>query len=270
MGSSADAFFFTTGADGRGYGHAWKVWAHDTSFYVMGRHQGIDQIKVSLHGPRDASSDPWLKMGQARKFADSETSNVDVRGQLPFTFRGENVADGVRRVLRVRTTWDLFDSDLLGLGYQKRTSGRRLRLEVPPPGYASDVDFFLSDGKPFIPGDTLARNALVGQLRNDAGQALTAICVRRALDRVPTPGDFERYRPWGRPDRARGVLAWGGSGVLPWFVEIEVSMSRIARKEPINRLKPPLYAAAREGLTFERPFELDHPVRTPFGLGIED
>lgn len=269
MSKNRNVFYFTTGSAGRGYGHVWRVSMHETSFYVVGRHRGIDQIKVSLHGPREPGDDPWFKIDRARTLDDADESAIDVQGRLPITFEGEDAGDGARRVLRVRTTWDLFDGKLGGLGFEKPIKSRGLVQQVPPPGKAADMDFYITDGPAHVPAGTRENNALAGELRNGAGQTLTAIAYQRGLAGAPSPVEAGEYRPWGRSDGVRGVLLHVKEGLLPWIVETEMSLSRLKARDRVDPNRPPLSAVARRGLTFGGPLDDVHLPRSPLGYFLD-
>lgn len=178
-------------------GLTWKVWAQGASFYFISRHEMNDR-KISLHGPTERHPNTsWFKLALDRSSGDSvvPTKLLPYGDQTdqPLSFPGRQVKKGVKHVVRFRWTSDLFQ---IGAppshepGKVKPSKSQvAAKLPAPLPGYALDVDFFLSEDAPYIPRSTRARrdNAVLGPQMNRLGQALTAVVYTNDLKRHPTP-----------------------------------------------------------------------------------
>jgi hypothetical protein len=200
-------------------GHTWRVAARSTSFYLKTRHL-MQDWKISLHGPDEKHpGGPMLKLGPDRSFTPSEDSQgsvTEIYGDAAGTtleFEGETVAPGVRRVIRLRWSWEMFQDGAYteqSPDSIKRHNGAKL-LTAPQPVNALDVDFFLSDDGPYWPNEEEVRrkNAGMGPLQNSAGQFLTAVVMHNSLWKHPSPAPEEA--PFSLPtsirERVRGFHA---------------------------------------------------------------
>ncbi|MEE6272416.1 hypothetical protein V2J56_03520 [Georgenia sp. MJ206] len=135
-------------------------------------------MKFSLHGPDPRGHKPGRKLALVEGRPKSGlVAGDDV--DKPKWYDGEPVADGVRRVLRVRVPWYMLDGSVPdGVG-AKNLKGNFLGHLVQPPPYmrAVDIDFYVSEGDPYwpFPEDVREQNAAMGPLRNQSGQILTAV-----------------------------------------------------------------------------------------------
>lgn len=198
-------------------GHTWRVAARSTSFYLKNRLL-MQDWKISLHGPDDRHPNgPFFKLGPDRSFTPSEkhkgsvtTRWGDVTGD-ELRFEGEYLTSTVRRVMRLRWSWELFQDGAYTEDASKpigsKNSGAKL-LKAPEFPYALDVDFYLSDREPYWPNkrEVMRRDAGMGPLRNSANQYLTAVVMHNSLFRHPSPEpDRLPYKlPTRLSDRVRG------------------------------------------------------------------
>lgn len=146
-------------------------------------------------------------------------------------FPGRQIAQDATLVARFRWTWDAchrlgpapppgdLNADAVGLA-------------VPPPpdpGDAVDLDLVVSTKRPFWPDETRARrnNACLGPLRNEAGDWLTGVAVKRRAGHYAPPERAVGPRPAGRDDEMRAL----GSAVDPtgflWLIEQRMSRSQL-------------------------------------------
>lgn len=182
------------------YGITWRAWAQGPSFYLVSRHT-INDRKISLHGPNPRYPDSsWFKIALDRTSDTSERVQRSV--PLPYgnrdetkviTFPGRRVNKRALHVVRLRWTPDLFKVGAppgAGPGDVKMRKTLAVGvLAAPPLGQALDVDFFLSNGSPYVPRRSKAErdNAIFGPIYNSIGQSLTAVVYRTSLKRNPTP-----------------------------------------------------------------------------------
>ena len=151
-----------------------------------------------------------------------------VRMSLPTWFPGAPVP-GTRatHVLRFRTAWDAF-----GPGIPSAPSPGEVTpdafaalVPAPQPGYATDVDLYVSRGRPYWPNEKQARrdNACLGPLRSDAGEQLTAVVVKRPVLASPTPRDLlPQLPPNADSVRGHGMQVDAEHGFL-WICEAVLS-----------------------------------------------
>ncbi|WP_431790703.1 hypothetical protein [Kocuria palustris] len=179
------------------YGLTWKVRAEGSSFYFISRHQMNDR-KISLHGPSASHPDTsWFKLAidqtSGDRAASSELLPYGDEAEHPVSFPGCPVKKGVKHVLRFRWTPDLFVVGAPPAHHPGAVKGPKTQaaawLEAPPEGHALDVDFYLSDGIPYVPRPTRTRrdNALLGPQINRLGQSLTGVVYWNSLKKHPTP-----------------------------------------------------------------------------------
>lgn len=205
------------------FGHAWRLWSHGTSFYVGVRDQSISALKFSLHGPDPRGLTPHFRLSAFRG-STKAALRID-GGELPMYFPGRQVpgADGVRHVMKFRFTYDAFLPQVeRGRGAGKRigSDARGIAITAPPSrAEVSDLDLYVSDADPFAPPGALASNALVGPIRNEAGQSLTGVSRRFSALKVPTPLAATSRAPLPGEPSTRGVwMGMGGCGYA-WVVE---------------------------------------------------
>jgi hypothetical protein len=214
----AGTLYFCVGDRQRhAYGYAWRLWWGRTSFYAKARHTPLAGLKISMHGRENRSGLAWRTPGfkvdldrdALPKAQAAQGVLVPVGMRLPTWFSGAPVPGRrVTHVLRFRTAWDTF-----GPGMPSAPDPGTVRpgtfagmAPAPPPGYATDVDVYVSrGGAPYWPNERQARrdNACLGPLSNEAGDKLTAVIVRRPTLTVPTPGDLLVDLP-PSSDRVRG------------------------------------------------------------------
>lgn len=215
-------------------GYVWRVWARSTSFYLKPRHSANRFLKISLHGPDPRHRSPGFKLAM-----DGDTPRADkptviaTPGFLPCWFPGEEVQPGVRRIARIRTTWDLFGPGVptapsageVGKGFQGAL------IDPPPAGYASDLDLFVSERRPFWPNEAEARkkNAALGPLVNTAGEYLTGASIRRSVLAEPAPDSESAMHPASSGDTVRGLHASIDPRGFVWLCEERMSRAALLR-----------------------------------------
>jgi len=199
---------------------------------VKPRAQALGGFKISLHGPDERHAAPGFKLGSDGA-TPADTATVATVGFLPAWFDGELVAPGVRRVIRIRTTWDLFEDGVPSAPSAGEVAGgfEAHIAEPPPPGYATDIDLFVCEGLPWWPREVAAReaNAALGPLKNGAGQWLTGLVVRRAVPRFPTPSHMLGREPRTASDTVRGISAGIGEAGFAWLSEQRLSRKWLVR-----------------------------------------
>lgn len=179
------------------FGLTWKVRAEGSSFYFVSRHQMNDR-KISLHGPSASYPDSsWFKLALDQTNGDSVANSVLLpygdQIERPVSFPGYPIKKGIKHVLRFRWTADLFmvgapPAPHPGAVKEPKTQVAAW-LEAPPEGHALDVDFYLSEGAPYVPRPSRTRraNALLGPQVNKLGQSLTGVVYWNSLKKHPTP-----------------------------------------------------------------------------------
>lgn len=219
-------------------GWAWRIWASRTSFYLKCSAPGIKHLKLSLH-----SHDPRHPAGGGFKIAmdTQETFEREIaqnkaigwrNGDWPVWFPGKPIGETSTLVARFRWTWDACHR----LGPAARPGelkANAVGLAVPPPtgpGDATDVDLIVSRDRPHWPNEVQARreNACIGPLRNETGDWLTAVVVKRRAGHHPAAGGAIGPRPAGREDEIRALgSALDPAGFL-WLIEQRMSRSELA------------------------------------------
>lgn len=213
------------------WGFGWRIWWGRTSFYMKPMTKSLAQLKVSLHGDDPVIQNPMLKLDIDRNAAQAVEkaggAHVSYTG-LPLIFPGVTVSDRpeARLVARIRSAWDMFQDQSVSAEVPKEPKASRnlgALSEAPPMGFATDLDIFISTGEPYWPNEAQAMldNAAVGPLRNEAGECLTAVVVRRFTSKTPTPGNATQ--PSGptpeHPKKVRGIGAACDEDGLLWLVE---------------------------------------------------
>lgn len=218
-------------------GWAWRIWASRTSFYLKCCAPGVKHLKLSLH-----SDDPLhpagggfkIAMDTEEAFARAITEKKAVgwrHGDWPVWFPGKEIAEDGTLVARFRWTWDACNR--LGPAPPPGDlKAQAVGLAVPPPtepGDAVDVDLIVSENQPYWPNEARARRdeACLGPLRNQTGDWLTGVVVKRRAGHYPPPETAIGPRPSGRDDELRAL----GSAVDPagflWLIEQRMSRSKL-------------------------------------------
>src|SRR5699024_8907169 len=172
MGEDApgeSAFYFVVGSNQmRRWGHTWRVWSGNTSFYIKPRSPVPSQIKISGHGPdpRPRMRAGWKLQPDGQVQQDVVLSDEMRRGKW---FDGVEMSDGARLVARIRVPWFTLDGSLPnGLGASEVNRKYQAGLVAPPTQWcAADIDFYVSEtGEPFWPviDEVRAHNAAMGPL----------------------------------------------------------------------------------------------------------
>lgn len=216
-------YFLASTADRSRWGHAWRLWAHGTSFYVAARDPRIGSLKFSLHGPDERPGlEPVFKLAATRRVAGRSFRP----GVLPLVFPGRPVLSDVRHVLKVRFPYDAFSGSIPnGLGGERGVASGARGLIVEAPGDAaetSDVDLYVSavGAEPFAPDSARNANALIGPIRNAAGQHLTGIARKFPVIRVPTPPAPRSLAPTeSSREVTRGIWMGTAGYANAWIVE---------------------------------------------------
>lgn len=211
--------------------HTWRIWPSGTSFYLKSKDPEMDEMKMSVHGPRPdvTGPGPWLKVGRDSSVKEPRTGAAG-RGNLPIWFGGRQMTRDVKHVIRFRFDWTMFHSKVpSGKNPGDVTRPDRTQAgfvqRAPRLGHAIDVDLYLCERRPYWPNEDQARaaNGLLGPIKNKAGQYLTGEVHERALLTTPTP---ERFRaPLVDPGDpvVRGVgMGLDDSDVL-WVNEVALS-----------------------------------------------
>jgi hypothetical protein len=222
-------------------GYAWKLWWDRTSFYAKARYIPLAGLKVSMHGQENRPGLRWRKPGfkvdlDRNALPKAEAAQgviVPVGMSLPTWFPGAPVpGTRVTHLLRFRTAWDAFGPEVPSApdpGTVKPGAFAGL-APAPPPGYATDVDVYVSrGGAPYWPNETQARrdNACLGPLRNDAGDLLTAVIMKHPTPTVPTPRNLlVRLPPSGDRVRGHGMQVDAERGFL-WICESVLSRTAL-------------------------------------------
>jgi hypothetical protein len=150
--------------------YAWRMWWHSSSFYICPRYAPLSGLKVSLHGPDEFHETSGFKIAidrasmvgaqEAGGFAHSPAGGV--------WFPGREMVPGVKHVLTLRWTPGLFRK-----GRPNGPNPDDLKpgsfghvIEAPKETYASDVDIYVCQDKPWWREEEQARkdNACLGAL----------------------------------------------------------------------------------------------------------
>lgn len=211
-----NAFYFLSGVrDTASCSYTWRVGARSTSFYVKPVYAALAAFKISLHGPdpRPALL-PGLRFGvdaSAGPVMRSSGGTV-VQRDLPNGqkwFKGEDAEGKARLAVRFRVTSDLFGDRIPPAPRPTKNlkaSSRGYLIPPPPLGSVNDVEIYVAPNAPYWPHETRARleDACIGPIRNDAGQFLTGLSIRRSVDDPvdPPKGMSQRIEPGKQSIRA--------------------------------------------------------------------
>ncbi|MCM3331396.1 hypothetical protein [Kocuria palustris] len=194
-------------------GLEWRVWAQRTSFYLATR-STLKELKISLHGPERPGYDDYWKAGYDTGYVREHGKEGVLRyaspdmqdDSQPLVFPGQSIGAAVRHAVRMRWTGDLFQRGAPSGTPPKRLKEYSEAWLLPAPGifHVSHLDFYVSQGQPWWPGGKNARdrNAMMGPLRNEADQYLTAVHFRgRVIGQFSEVPD--RSDPIALPTRLR-------------------------------------------------------------------
>ena len=152
---------------------------------------------------------------------------------------GRLVAPGVRHVLKFRFPYQAFSGQLgNGVGASKAIApgARGLVIGAPPSAAeTADLDLYVSDGAPYEPPGAAARGAVIGPLRNAAGQALTGISRRFPALRLPSPPGIRTHDPKDGEPAIRGLWVGRGGYGFAWVVEVAVSLQWFTQRPAFTR-----------------------------------
>lgn len=202
--------------------YTWRLHAGSTSFYLKPR-ESLQDYKISIHGPDPRHSDA----GEMIKFSFDSSFGLSKKAQPSFTkgygvgengkiiVRGREIQPGVKHVLRMRWTGDMFQDGAYDSQDKKSINKRHTALLIPAPGpfHYIDLDFYLtSPGIPaFIPIKRMKTkdNAVIGPIKNEAHQSLTAVAHHRSALKHPPYEDpmKNQQKLRGLRERVRGMHA---------------------------------------------------------------
>lgn len=224
-------YFMVSPPDTRRRGYTWRIWAGGSSFYVAPMGAAFGGIKFSLHGPDEKH--PTTSMFKFDTPVPPGKGTPGVDGVILLrsgpTHRivvpGRVITATVKHVVRIRTTWDLFNRRVPPVAYAKTPERGQLGLHAPTPRpmRAADLDIFVCDRRPFWPDEPRARrsNAAVPAIVNGANppQYLTAVSYERSVITDPEPKPFDVPRPLSDADQLRAfVITEAPEGFL-WITE---------------------------------------------------
>ena len=195
--------------------YAWKIWWHRVSFYIVPTYAPLSGMKISLHGPDNLHPEPGFRIGVDRSGMEraKAAGGVSHGPEGGIWFSGREMVPGVRHVISLRWTPGLFKKGVPSGPNpgEPRTIDSNLVVPAPVQGFASDVDIYVCERKPWWRDEEQARrdNACLGPLKNDADDYLTAVSVRRQLAVLPTPEITRLASPETKKDKVRAI----GSGV---------------------------------------------------------
>lgn len=218
-------------------GYVWRIWAGGTSFYLKPRDPRMGAAKLSLHGQHPEGRQPGFRLALDGSPAD-DLAIVEVGNFLPRWFPGRPWHAGASHVVRLRWTWDLFDSAVPSgpAAGDVRASMSAFVAPPPSPGYAVDLDLYVWDRQPAWPGEAAARkdNAVLGPIRNAADQYLVGLIYRRAVPTNPAPPLAYGPPPTSAEDTVRGHAACLDDQGFMWVIEQRMSRSAMqaARTTP--------------------------------------
>lgn len=233
MGSRQRDVHYFAGAspDHSNLGHLWRLWSHETSFYLSARDPNLAAAKFSLHG-----SDPRPGKTPVFKFAPvgGGEDRVLASGEFPLRFLGAPASEDTRRVLRFRFRPQMYDGRLpSGRGFEKEIGAARgILVTAPAPGYVADLDFYVSSAEPRLKPEVVHKGAVVGPIANAAGQWLTGISHRRLELKHPTPRQAFELPPNDEQDAVRGQ--WIGTAGCSYAWVVETQLSRSALQEELS------------------------------------
>lgn len=234
----AGPMYVTLGRAGQpALGYTWRIWESGTSFYLKSRIAGMKHLKLSVHGddPRHPSGGGYkLAMDTEEAFNDDlRTGRIIGRrsGAWPIWFPGRRVNEYATLVARLRWTHEA--TSRLGAAPDPGSLKSNAKgLAVPPPsapGFASDVDLIVSEGRPYWKEEPKARrdNACLGPLQNPPTDLwLTGTVVQRFIPHYQHPVEALGPRPVDRDDQVRGVAAAVDPTGFLWLIEHRMSKSK--------------------------------------------
>lgn len=206
---------------------------------TLGTQQAADQDREGYPGGFRARDRPE----QGHRLAERRLA-----GLVP----GKPIGETSTLVARFCWTWDACHR----LGPAARPGelkANAVGLAVPPPtgpGDATDVDLIVSRDRPHWPNEVQARreNACIGPFRNETGDLLTDVVVKRRAGHHPAPGGAIGPRPAGREDEIRALGSALAPAGLLWLIEQRMSRSGLA----LQRLRGTTsFGHARSAAIFE-------------------
>jgi hypothetical protein len=223
-----------TAGDSPALGNIWRITAKNTDFYLDPLGEVGTVAHLSVHSPSESFDGHRFHIKVDRKPAAAAQERGEfVEHGIPrkgFAFDGQQLADRVFLVARIRWTWHLqrprFRAAAVSgpaLELADYQSGARLSTLLSPND-AWDIDLVVSYGQPYWPnpGGSLRDSARLEPLRNDAGLWLTATSYHRSQKKYPTPEQLSPRlpRPGEEPNRIMGGGPGpDGVGDMYWFVE---------------------------------------------------
>lgn len=188
---------------------SWRITAKKTDFYLDPRDED-DAFHLSIHGPNDKHDTHRFHIKVDRRKVAKARKRGYVMGHSilkdGFPFDGQQIAEGVYRVARIRWTWHLQRSRFRAAAVSGQApdladhqSGVR-RSDPLSPNDAWDIDVVVSYERPYWPNPSgsLRDNARIEPLRNNAGLWLTATSYHRSLTKYPCEAGDRRpdLRRW--------------------------------------------------------------------------
>lgn len=207
------------------YSNAWRIWWGRTSFYLKPKASELSRLKISLHGPDPEHGDSsYYKLEEDTTASAEGGMLVTGQGGLPLKFRGNEVAKGVRHVITLRSSWDMFQPGVPSAQVTKpKSKNTALMVPAPAAGLASDVEIYVSERGPFFWEDEnqiRAVDAAVGPIENPlTGHVLTGVSYMSSLFRSPGPASV-RFPDIGDEEPSTRGIAFGvdEKGVL-WLCD---------------------------------------------------
>jgi hypothetical protein len=215
--------------------YCWRIGVGRTSFYMKPRYDPLSMLKISFHGPDPRHRQPGLKIeiDQSASTKANEAGGIVVHGSGEYKqwYTGKPVRPGgPTHVARLRYPWSMFYQSVPSAPMPKDPPKASVAGVIPPPDefYAVDVDLYISQGKPYWPDERAARraNAMLGVLRNEADQYLTAVANHHSVIRVPTPDSLVVRLPSGAVDIVRALGTCVHDDVL-WVCEQRMSSAQL-------------------------------------------
>lgn len=203
----------------------WKLQAHRTSFYVTSGHKSQLPIKLSIHDHDERHPSG----AHNRVELTGEAIPIGRRtGDWPLRPSGQQVAPGVTWIMRIRWTWDAYLLGPVGNSPRPGKSATAWCAHPPDtPGSVTDVDFFLSRGRPAWPGLPFYREfngpATLPPMRTESDLYLSGLVQLRREMSHPTPVEDTSVLPSSRKDAVRGQGAIVGDDSVLWLVELPLS-----------------------------------------------
>jgi hypothetical protein len=222
------------------FSYAWRLGTGGTSFYIKPVEAALSQFKISLHG---VDHRPGIRPGFKVELDESAESAVaDAGGALVARdrwsgrqwFQGEVVAPGVNHVMRIRTTWVMFNRRYPSAPAPQNLKSRSFGGVIPAPRSlrAVDVDLFVCQRRPYWPNEKRARrdNACLGPLSNKSGASLTAVATHRSIVNEPDPPGLNGPVPVDEADRLRGFGATFDPRGFLWVCEQWLSRAALSEE----------------------------------------